>query len=258
MNVFLPDLLPDVPWLNGLFVKAGLMDVVSRYRGAMADVMTDAEANDVFEVSGEAARADLLFGPEMNLFKTVPRELVEVTEEAFALTGYARVSRLRCNPMWTFVEQHAPLEGEQYALDTWLGVPSIAIWSLDEFWDARGALSFRDRNEGPAIREGFSYHDRGSNRRWVEYTRNAHDGEDFTIVGAPEWFEKTSHYTAVKKRGRMSRAVLFEVLGELGIDAVSVFGRRELDEPHLYTTRIRGRSCAAFEDDRRRLKSLGL
>lgn len=258
------DPLPDVPWLNGLFVKADRMEVASRFRGAMARDPDDPDANEVYEVSGEDARVDLLFGPEMNLFKSVPPPLVEITEKTFELTGYARVSTVRSNPSWTFVEQHMDLEGEQYVFDDWLGVPNIRIWSLDGFFDPRRALGydlytgeqFPEVYGGPWVREGFSYHDEGTYKRWVEFGHDIDEGTSFRRRGRPMWFEDTSHYDAKKRRDRMRRAILFEILEKLGIDGISVFGRRELDDPLFYTTRIKGQPCDIYLDERRRWNEL--
>ncbi|MBS8227907.1 hypothetical protein [Vannielia litorea] len=254
MSVSPYDQLPEIPTINGLFVKAERDAVAARFRGAFA--VTAEDENEVYEVSGDDARIDLHFGPEMNRFKSAPRDLVDITERTFEISGFARVSKVRCNPLWTFVEQAVPLEGEQYIFDEWLGVPSIAVWSLDGIWDAYGALHYGDVEEAPAIREGFSYHEEGANTRWVELISNAHDGTSFTRRGQPMWFEDPSHYEAKKTRDRMSRTILFEILGKLGVDAVSVFGRRELDDPLFYSTRIRGRSCAGFQDERRRLDDI--
>ncbi len=218
----------------------------------MAEIVADPDGSDIFELQGEAARIGEEFGPDLNLFKSAPRDLVAFAESTFAVTAYARVSRLRSNPGWVLVEMPKPLESEQYIFDVWLGVRSIAVWSLDRFWDARAELVYGHVLEQPSIREGFSYHEDGTNRRWVEYSSNEHDGVRFQRRGKPLWFEELSNYEAKEARDRISRRILFEYLERLEIDAVSVFGCHELEEPFLYSTRFVGKHCREFQSDRRR------
>ncbi len=233
------------PWLNGLFVKADREEVVTLFRGLAAD--TD---EDWYEVSGKAARIDLRFGPEAGYRDMEPR-LVEVTNQTWEISGYCRVSTVACNPSWVFVEHAGPIEAFQDLIEDWTqSEKSIAVWSVDWFWEPRGALI--DVDEGYSIREGFSYHS-GGDCRWVEYVENIHDGRSFTAQGTPQAFEDLSWYEARPKRDRISRAILFDILGKLGIDGISVFERRELDAPLFYTSRIKGKPCSEFVEERKRV-----
>ncbi len=169
---------PDVPWIKGLFVKADRKEVVRLLRGFAAD--TD---EDWYQVSGEAARVDLPFGPEAG-YRAMEQKFIDITNKTWELSGYARVSTVRCDPTWIFVEQAAPLEGLQGIIEDWTETGgSIAVWSVDWFWHPSGALA--DVDEGFSIKQGFSYQ-HGGDFRWVEYIENIHDGRQFTSLGTPQ------------------------------------------------------------------------
>ena len=141
---------------------------------------------------------------------------------------------------------------DQYLLDEWLGVPSLQVWSGRDV----PPLPEDESEDDPSERDGFSYHADGTNKRCVEYSRNIHDGTEFTTRGKPHPFETLEHYKARRSRDRMTRAILFELLAKFEIDAVSVFGRRELDNPLFYTAEIPGQSCSIYEADRIRYNEI--
>ncbi len=101
---------------------------------------------------------------------------------------------------------------------------------------------------------GFSFHENGMQNRYMEYKKNIHDGTEFTNSGMMQPFENREYYKAKRTKDRMTRAIICEYLAKLDIDALSVFERRELDNPYLYTADHEGQSCSIYEEDRLRYR----
>ena len=94
--------------------------------------------------------------------------------------------------------------------------------------------------------------------RWLEWRRSVHEGTRLIKRRSPLPFENTAHYKAKHTKDRMNRSVLFELLGNLRIDALSVFGDRALENPHLYTSEPLGETCAHYVKERNRYESFHL
>lgn len=242
--------LPEIPWLDGAFVRSDLETVAARFRGELASVAHN-EGTGQYEVSGTAARIDIHpFGPELD--SPMPPEAADRIAAQFPLRGFARVSRVRCAPDWVFVEGPMGVAVDQLVLDDLVGAPCLAIWS-----GLFSAPYFPSAGAGTAM-DGFSYHADGAAVRSVEYCADASlRGKRFTTWGAVQSFETPAHYKARATADRMTRAILFDCLAALGLDAVSVFARRELDDPLLYTSDHPGLSCHVYVADRRRYRAWG-
>lgn len=235
------DALPELPWIEGGFVRADLGEVLSRFRGEMASV------GGQFEAIGDQAQIQSALG--MESFPHMHKRLREKSEKGFAVHGFARVSVPRCNSSWTFVEAPFGMSSQNFSVHEWCqNAPMLHIWS--------GHFTYEidlSETHDPTEMHGFCYEAEGRQRRWMEWKR---DNEGTRLVSRrdPMSFETTSHYESKRTGDRMNRAVLFEILENLEIDPVSVLERRELDDPHLYTSERRGTSCNSFVDDRNRYR----
>ena len=235
------DPLPELTWIEGAFVRADLASVLSRFRGEMAAV------GNQFEATGEKAGIQSPLG--MEPFPHMNPRLREKSEKGFSVHGFARVSVPRCNPNWTFVEAPFSVSSQNFFLHEWCqNAPILHIWSgLFTY-----SLSLSEA-ETPSEMHGFCYEAEGHKMRWMEWKRDD-EGTRLITRRKPVSFENVAHYKSKRTRDRMNRSVLFEILENLEIDPVSVFDRRELEDPHLFTSEPRGTSCNDYIEDRDRYR----
>ncbi|MEL6523164.1 MAG: hypothetical protein AAFQ66_19485 [Pseudomonadota bacterium] len=241
--------LPEVHWLEGTFVRADLDVVLARFRGEMATVIARQNVQQ-HEATGENAGIQKPLGQETFPHMHPPHR--RKAEQGFSVHGFARVSVPICNPDWVFVEPPFGLGTGHFFLHEWCHkAPVLHVWS-GLFSYELDAAHDKDAMET----HGFCYEAEGRQMRWLEWRRSVDEGTRLIKRRKPLPFENTAHYTAKRTKDRMNRRVLFELLGNLEIDALSVFGNRALKDPHLYTIEPLGETCAGYVEDRARYESL--
>ena len=237
--------LPDVIWLEGVFVRAKLDDVLARFRGEMATVIAR-EKVEHYEATGKNAKIEEPLGQETFPHMHPPHR--RKAEQGSSVHGFARVSVPRCNSDWVFVEPPFGVGSGHFFLHEWCQrAPVLHVWSGLFSWEIDVA-AYKDATEA----HGFCYEAEGSQMRWLEWRRSSHGGPRLIKRRKPLPFENTEHYKARQTKDRMNRRVLFELLGNLQIDAHSVFGDRALEDPHLYTSEPLGETCVGYVEERAR------
>ena len=267
--------LPSLPWIEAVFVKASLDKVAAYFRGWCASTMArDTEDDDfwsgdpmaaiaeslpsipdrtLYEVSGAAAGIAQPFGPDVQELSGFARfgEDISWLPQKFPVRGSHRISVVRSNPAFVMIEgaMNGALNTFAETLHRWTGDPALRVWSHtgpNPMLDL--PVMLRPNSSGPD--HGFSLHAAGT-KRWVHVQRRNRRLE-FHSHGPVQPFENPGHYQKRFMKDRLSRAILFQYLVAFGLDPISIFERRELDDPLLYTSDHPGQDCSTYQAERGR------
>ena len=251
-----PDRLPDVPRIHCYLVEAELEDVLGYCRGeATASRLSDEadpvespyyKFSEIHELTGEAAGIDRPFAPETSYLAQFPRF---ASLSSYPLRGWRRVSQVRSNPRFVLWEGHFDsvrpmLETE---LQVWTGGACYLFFSQIAPYPGDQELLDCLHINFPAGAHGLIACD-AERMRKVVYSPTESGRKRFWQKG-PTWgFEDTEAYETLPPRHRLTRNRLCTYLERLGVDPEATFGRRELDNPVLFTTDHEGVSASRFPD----------
>ncbi|MEM7498406.1 MAG: hypothetical protein AAF371_10505 [Pseudomonadota bacterium] len=239
------DPLAHIPHLAAMFVDAP-------YDTVVAAEFADARAGMVDEdgtrhwwtfhlLRGAAARPGERFGPEIAAIRDHPdRRMrgdgthVATVGRHFPLRGAIRLSRVRSAPRYTMVEDplHRLMPLTDQMRSERYGAEIISVSSTigrDMPADIPPVTFGVDLTQHLRVVRGSKV------RRSVAAFRDLGRWK-WSDEGDPLPFEDLAAYRRRSKRQRLTRAMLFDYLGHLGIDAEGVFGRGEVEDPVLITT----------------------
>ena len=240
------------PRIGCLLVEADYADVLDRVRGEAtaaheSGLKDPATAIELFELHGDAAQVHRPFGREAHYWAELPG--LEFISDVFDLRGWRRVSRLRCNPGFVLFEEELDTVRPFMDLDlaVWTGgrvfgvMSQIAPYGLSLEHEAKLMVNF-------AVGQHTFLAVDQARKRSVSYLASGTGAgsKRFHAQGEPWDFEDS--YEGLKPRERITRDRICLYLERLGIDPESLFERRELDDPVLFTTDHAGPSACIYRD----------
>lgn len=234
-------------WINGVFVRASLDSVASKYRGELATAAARDKA-EWYELTGPDARISEDFGPES---AQLPIDQFPWLPARFPFRGSNRLSIVRSNPDYVLVEGclHLPMMHLDEQLHDWTGAPVLRVWSVagpNPLLDMPVTIFPNSRGTS----DGFVFF--ADNRPRTVERRTADGKSVFSQSGPVQPFETPSLYRRRQTAERFTREHLFQLMGRLGLDAEGIFLKRELDNPILFTCDHPGQSLSCYEAERQR------
>jgi len=203
-------------------------------------------ANTLYEISGHAAQIANSFGPDTHRYPPFTW-----LENHFSLRGSHRISIVKSNQRFVFVETYCNLAWP-YLEDTlrdWTGMNTYKFYSIE---GPNPMLETPEYLELPTFfpSNGFWSYYKGA-QRYLGVTKEALRWNYFQD-GQITPFEQPEHYTKRRRSDRMNREIVVEYMLALGIDPFSVFERRELEKPILFTSDHVGQTVDLYEAERQR------
>lgn len=277
--------LADTPCFAVCFVETDLEHLADYFRGEACEVERRG-GHPSFEVRGDAAGIGGPFGYDSSLivnpFKDeipyltgVQKEKMVRNEERilsrlpewYPLRGRTRLSRLRCNPRWIMIEQYCnsiePVM--EHSLQQWTHgatyrfISQIGRDPTEDMGLHYGIDNATGPGPGPTpqlsqdryfIHHLMTYVAPGAEvydtTRYVQVYRD--DRMKFTQSGKLLPFEKPETYQVSPPRNRLTRDIICSYLDAIGIDPEATFGRRELDDPILFTSDHPGIPCLSYTE----------